>query len=755
MMNNDVNGAWAAHQLTRFLRSISDAPDRSTVMSVAVEQACDAFEGDIAAITHGEGVLESIGIGPVAATTSGLPAAAAHSGRTVVFPGLGEYDLAAAPFEDDPTMRLVVARRVDDPFSAEDRALLRNMVRIVDLVTENVQLLNELRERQDLLQRLSVIQRSISHRADLDVIFSGITAGLVELLDVEIALIRVIDVEGSGDHVLAASLGLPEKIVHRLRRLGPNQGLAQPVGVLGQVLVVDEYPHSPYAVPALAAYGVQTVMGAPIHEGGTTVGGLVVASRDPARKFSESEREALVAFAEHASLALTDAKVLEGLARALSDSLTKLPSRTVFTERLSAAQVERAPDHAVAVLFIDMDRFKSVNDTLGHAAGDQLLIEVAARISACVRPEDTVARLGGDEFTVLLPNVRSETEVEAVATRIMDAVAKPIVVGEHSLVVSASIGIALDDDFGGSTPDLLNAADLAMYQAKRSGRGRAERFHPALGHQARRRLELETELRHALERDELHLHFQPLVDLQSDGAIVAAEALLRWDRPDGQAVVIPELIGVAEESGLIHAIGAWALDAACRQAAAWREAGGDQTPCIHVNISGHQLRDPSIAATASATLARWNLPVEAIVLEITESVLIGNDEPSLDALDRLRGLGIRLSLDDFGQGYSSLAYLAQLDIQSLKIDRSFIQRLTDVRGADVIVRHVIELAHQLGMSVVAEGTETIEQVERLRRLGCDLAQGYYFARPIPPDAFADLLRRRRPPKPLTAVSSVV
>ncbi len=743
METRHVTGAWTAQALTDFLRAVSDCVDPVAMHRVAVDHVRTGVAGDIAAFIRDEQVLCTSAGSNDAPPDADLIRAAARSGGKVLVPGVGACDVTTVASDDDFPVRLLVGRSRGGPLSPDEIGLLHSMLGVLRVADENLQILSGLRERQQLLERLSVIQRSIAHRAELDEIFRAITTGLATLLGEEIALIRMIDTDNPSEHVLVASHGLPPDAVATLRRLPLTQGPSGRAIRDDDLVVIEDFVNeSPEVLAGARAMGITAAMAAPVHEGDVTVGSVIVASRDGARTYSPSEREVLLAFAEHASLALADAKALEGREQAFHDPLTKLPNRTLFGERVEIAAARLQPGEQMAVLFIDLDRFKTVNDSLGHAAGDELLIASANRIASCVRVEDTVARLGGDEFTVLLSRTRSPIEAEVVADRIVAALSKPLTVAGRDIVPSASVGIAYHDASSPVDSDLLNAADIAMYHAKAAGRGRTQTFRPELSERARRRLDLESELRVALDHGELHLQYQPLVDLQGDSGVVAAEALLRWQRADGAPVVISELIAVAEETGLIQDVGAWALAEACRQGAEWR-ASMDRVPCIHVNLSGHQLRDPEIAWTVKEALAKAHLTPDDVMLEITESVLIGNDEPSLEAVDQLRSLGVRLSLDDFGQGYSSLAYLAQLDIQSLKIDRSFIQRLTVLQGADVIVRHVIEMAHELGMSVVAEGTETLEQVELVRRLGCDEAQGYFFAPPLPPDELVDLLTGRR------------
>lgn len=536
--------------------------------------------------------------------------------------------------------------------------------------------------------------------------------------------------------MLASSHGIPAHVAASVRVVSHTTGVGGGAMRGGGLYVTTDYPNADGAVPAFVEFGVTSMVAAPVHENGLVVGAIIVGSREPGRAYTPDELEALLAFAEHTSLALTDAQALAGMKRALHDPLTNLANRSMFNDRLATAMMDPATRDRLAVLFIDLDRFKAINDNLGHLAGDEVLCCVADRIAASVRPGDLVARLGGDEFTVLLEDAIDEGDARAVAGRIMDALSAPMPIMGREIVVTASIGIAVQAATALIDIDLVHAADVAMYDAKSTGRGRAQTFAPSLGERARRRLDVETALRTALDRGDLTLKYQPLVDLQHNTQIAAVEALLRWDGNLGMWS-IAETIEVAEDSGLIHRVGAWAIGTACRQAAAWHaDCVLPRPPLVHINLSGHQLRDPAIVETVAASLAQSGLDAACLTLEITESVLIGNDTPSLEALRALRQLGVRLSLDDFGKGYSSLAYLTELDIQSLKIDQRFIQRLGE-RSADIVVQHVITMAQQLGMTVVGEGVETPEQLHRLRDMGCDFAQGFLFSPAITPEALMD------------------
>jgi diguanylate cyclase (GGDEF)-like protein len=449
--------------------------------------------------------------------------------------------------------------------------------------------------------------------------------------------------------------------------------------------------------------------------------------RAPGRRFRADERDVLVAFAEHTSLALTDAQNhSDAVHRALHDPLTNLPNRSLFLDRLHQAE-QRAPRNgtAVAVLFLDLDGFKTVNDSLGHARGDELLIAVAKRLDEALRAGDTAARLGGDEFAVLVDGLDDEREAVAVAARILEALREPVTLGGQDFYVRASIGVATARRPGG---DLLRDADLAMYQAKAQGRGRVVSFDAAMHAAMLAGMAMERDLRHALDAGQLQLVFQPIVDLAS-GAALAAEALLRWSHPEHGAITPAEFIPIAEETGLIVPIGAWVLETACRAATRW-----DALP-VTVNVSSVQLRSSEFVETVAAALQASGLSAERLIVEITESVLMDDLHGTAALLRELKALGVRIAIDDFGTGHSSLQYLQQLPLDMLKIPKPFIDGLAGADGGDVLARAILDLGRSFGLAVIAEGIETERQRARLRELGCALGQGYLFARPLTPDRF--------------------
>ncbi len=415
--------------------------------------------------------------------------------------------------------------------------------------------------------------------------------------------------------------------------------------------------------------------------------------------------------------------------QALHDPLTGLPNRALLRDRLEHALARAARTGGqVGAIYIDLDQFKVINDSLGHETGDALLQLVAPRLAAELRSADTLARLGGDEFVVLCDDVEDPAGPLRLAQRLVAVFEEPFELDGDELFVGASAGVAISGP--GATPrSLLRDADAAMYQAKALGRGRCELFDDELRRQVLGRLRIETALRNALPADELRLVFQPIVDLYT-GETVETEALLRWQSAEHGFVSPADFIPVAEDTGLIVPIGAWVLAEACRRAAAWRAAGS--TAGVSVNLSPRQLAQPDLVDHVGRALAETGLDPRALTLEITESTLLGGGERPLQALRELKDLGIRLALDDFGTGYSSLAYLTRLPLDELKLDRAFIARLEPGSQETEVTAAIMEMASAMHLQVVAEGVETPEHLEMLQALGCPLGQGFYFARPMPP-----------------------
>ena len=429
---------------------------------------------------------------------------------------------------------------------------------------------------------------------------------------------------------------------------------------------------------------------------------------------------------------------------ALHDRLTGLSNRALFMDRLEQAfaRLERHPDLLFAVLFLDFDRFKNINDSLGHLAGDQLLKAISQRLQECLRPGDTVSRFGGDEFALLLEDVKDLGGATLVAERVQNAMRQPFQLGSQQVFSSASIGIALGHGDYERAEDLLRDADMAMYRAKARGKARHEVFDAEMHTRAVALLQLETDLRWAIERDEFRLYYQPIVKLEG-GAIVGFEALIRWQHPQRGLVSPAEFIPIAEETGWIVPIGKWVLQEACAQLAQWQaEVGAEMPLSMSVNLSGKQFSQPDLIELIEVTIREAGIAPNSLKLEITESAIMEDAQTVTNRLLELRKLGVKLGLDDFGTGYSSLSYLHRFPLDTLKIDRSFVARLLEDGENREIVRTIVTLGKNLGMDVVAEGVEEAQQLSDLRGLDCQHGQGYFFARPLPADEAIEVLRAK-------------
>ena len=428
---------------------------------------------------------------------------------------------------------------------------------------------------------------------------------------------------------------------------------------------------------------------------------------------------------------------------AIRDDLTGLANRALFRDLVarSIGRGKRREEYACSVLVLDVDRFKVVNESLGHAIGDQLLRAIGRRLERCVRPGDTVARLGGDEFAIFLDDTRDVSDAIRVADRIQSELKQPFILGLREVFASASVGIALSTSGYDRPDDFVRDADLAMYRAKELGGARHEVFEARLHARAVALLQLETDLRRAVERDELRVHYQPIIAVAT-GRVTGFEALARWEHPQRGLVGPGEFIELAEDTGLIVPIGRWMMVQACRQVTEWHRLGGPwRDLSVSVNLSGRQLLYDNLPDEVALILMETGLDPARLKLEITESVIVENAARAVDMLTRLRALGVQLHMDDFGTGYSSLSYLHRFQIDTLKIDRSFIHAMGDQGENSEIVRTIVTLARNLGIDVIAEGVETNQQLAQLRALGCGQVQGFLFSRPVPREAVPALLEQ--------------
>ena len=420
--------------------------------------------------------------------------------------------------------------------------------------------------------------------------------------------------------------------------------------------------------------------------------------------------------------------------QASTDALTGLPNRTVFFDHMTLAKAGATRNGNIfAVLFLDLDRFKDVNDSLGHLIGDQLLKMVGERLKSCVRQVDTVARFGGDEFTIILPEISNDHDAGVVSEKILERLSNPFHLDDQELYIGASIGITIFPNDADDEITLLRNADMSMFKAKEEGRNTYRYFSPEMSIRVLQRRQLEHDLRLALERDEFHLDYQPIVSLSS-GRVSGMEALIRWNHPEQGLVPPGEFIELAEDTGLIGPIGEWVLKAACRQAQEWLNRGLPNLR-MSVNLSTQQLKHGVSAETIARVIEQTQFPVDLLTIEITEGLVMEDTEEAIAWLNALRDLGIRLSIDDFGTGYSSLSYLKRIPAQTLKVDRSFICDVTEDKADQALVSAIVALAHGIGLEVVCEGVETEEQLDFIKSLKCDYVQGYYCSQPLSKSEF--------------------
>lgn len=747
--------------LVQFLTAVSSCADEDAAAVVAAERAAAAFEAEVGAVVL-DGVVAAVGLPEGVAGRHEVLGVAHRGQREVEVPGIGLCAALAAPLREPADGHLVVARASTVPFSTAEAHLLRGMARAYHVAVgslrtvegeramralseqhaaENARLLESLRVRHQLLEHLVGVQRAVTRRAPLDEVLGTIVDSARTLLKDDVAAICLVDRADPTRFVHVMSRGMPAAAEVEVRRSRPSSTDPTWAAIRADRVVLARGPvlRGPEPDEWPGGRPPRVALAAPVHEGARPAGVLVVASADPARDYGVEEQAVLEAFAEQVSLALTDALTLAEMDRANHDTVTGLATRRLFMQRLDESLTASAGP-LVGVCFIDLDRFKMVNDTLGHAAGDQLLFEVGARIRACLRPGDSAARFGGDEFAVLVESVEDVTQVVAIADRIGESLRQAAIIDGRQVFVDASIGIVTTTPGEIDAESLVRDADVAMYQAKQSGAGRYVVFDLEMRDSFERRVALEGDLRSALAHHELQLHYQPIVDLAS-GDVVCVEALLRWSRPGHGWVPPLQFIPVAEETGLILAIGEWVLREACRQARGWHTGlSRGLAPAVAVNLSARQLQEPGFADQVAAVLAETGLPADALVLEITESILMKDRETAITRLRELKALGVGLAVDDFGTGYSSLTYLRSFPVDILKIDKAFVDDVARDQEAAQLARAIVELGRTLHLSTVAEGIESVDQCDVMRSSACALGQGYLFSRPMDAAGLWELLQ---------------
>jgi len=609
-------------------------------------------------------------------------------------------------------------------------------------VTDRARSERELARRARQQQSVADLGRFALGVHDLDDVIAHGLRAVVTTLDVEMATVLEYAPEDESLRV-ATVVGVPPEREHRFRTRFPvaDGGNAGAALTADAPVVVEDWTHETRFRPAenVRELGVVSSLAVAVAGRVRPWGVLNVHSREP-RRFSPDDVAFVRSVATLIAVALERNREEEATRHAaLHDALTGLPNRTLALDRLGRALRRRRREGIdVAVLVLDVDRFKVVNDSLGHAAGDRVLLEMAPRLAAVLRPADTVARIGGDEFVIVCEGVEGPTGARDIAERIEQAIARPVTLDNVAHVFSVSIGIALAAGAEDTPESLIRDADAAMYRAKERGRGRHEMFDEEMRRRVLARVTTESDLRRALERGELEVWHQPVFDVTT-GRPAATEALVRWRHPERGLIPPAEFIPIAEEAGLIGDVGLVVLEHACRHAARWRAALGARLG-VAVNVSGRQLADPLFPAQVARILERTGLAPGALLLEITESVLMEESSAPDAVLESLHRLGPRLALDDFGTGYSSLSRLKRFPLDALKIDRAFVAGVHEDTDDAAIVKATIDMAHAIGLLVVAEGVETAAQRDALRALGCDRAQGFLLARPMPAAATMAHLR---------------
>jgi diguanylate cyclase (GGDEF)-like protein/PAS domain S-box-containing protein len=610
----------------------------------------------------------------------------------------------------------------------QEERLRSNLEIQLQLDLHNRALRSELQERQRFLSRLVRIQSSISRRAPLDDVLVAIVEGTAQLLGDVVVCLRLRDPHDPGRLVLVASHGIHDDELHRL-------SASSDVGIGGQAyrenrsVVVENYADLQNPIPAFVEHGLRAAMAVPVRSDGVAVGSLSIGTLW-SETYSDTEREMLEILAEHAGIALLDADSRESVRLALMDSLTGLPNRRLFLDRLTQGiELCQRKRHPLAVLFIDLDGFKAINDGRGHAAGDQVLKEIAKRIETTIDGADSAARIGGDEFVVMLEDCdlsRAATTADAIAT----AIRAPLRFGRRSFYVGATIGVAMVDGQQVDADAMVRHADIAMYRGKREGRNKVVIFEPSMERAVVARAELEGELRRGIRSGAIHAVFQPVVDLRT-GAVMSVEALARWTSATQGPIAPTRFVELAEQMNMVAELDLAMIESSCRLIRGVVDPISEQPVGLSVNLSPQHLDHIDIVDGLLDVLRAEDFPPTRLIVEVTETEAMRDPAAVGVRIRQLREHGIRVAIDDFGTGYSSLAYLEQFPIDYVKIDQRFVAQLEESARTRRLVDSMSQMVHSLGLTAVAEGVETLEQAQSLRGMGFELAQGYFFARPIP------------------------
>ncbi|HTW06286.1 MAG TPA: EAL domain-containing protein [Acidimicrobiales bacterium] len=748
----------STQHLVEFMAYVSAAGDEKTAIRNAAECAAQLLEAEFAAVVLADRVVHTLGFSPGHCPEEDVLRAAGMLRGSIDVAGIGVCLSVVGRETGDPPVRLLVARMPGDGFTAEEVDLVRGMGRALGLTLrmlriltaerslheqsqrqadENAALLRSLRDRQQLLERLSVVQRAVSRHEPIAGIFQMIVEGAQHLVGERAAVSLHLNNAGLGGQPAALLPPPPVPEGELCHRGVADLGAAAAAAAVAADAVACTGRASEGPAEARPRAGA---IAAPVREGLTTVGALSLTAAEETTAFGPEDEAMLVAFADHASLALGEARALAEMRRAQHDSLTGLPSRALFLESLEGCLGKPGPvSEEVAVLFIDLDRFKLINDTLGHGVGDLLLVEVARRITSALRASDLAARIGGDEFAVMLVARDCSARALAIAERLISHLSSPYAIGGQRLYVGASVGIALAYA-GTKAEDLVQDADIAMYHAKKAGRGRYSLFEPGMRASFFNRVQVEADLRRALLNGEMAIHYQPIVRLDG-GLPLGAEALVRWPHPEKGMIPPLEFLPFVDEIGLMPLLDALVVRQGCAQAMAWRGAG--RALALHVNVAAGQIQQGSFVSDLSASLANSGLPPELLTLELSEPFSALDGDISNRNAERLKDLGIKLAVDAFGTSGSALARAHRFPFDIVKVDRSVIAGIATNPRAFALASGVAELAHSLGLEVMAEGVEDEVEAGLLLAAGYEVGQGYHFGAPVPgPEFWATVCRGR-------------